>query len=955
MKNSTFLSRCLMLALILLVPIIAAKAQTYLTDAYQPTDSYLYDAYPTKGSGNLKIAVYNYKGGFSLRSGKGGLISGDKTGFAEFSLKGAYEKMSFVVGPGGKYSPNSSGDASNVVLTVRGDGEILLDEVIWCHDAPKEYTIDIAGVDQLRFDLPQGETDLGLGAVKLWKAGEKPTPTRKPLENVHNGNKILLVEQLFPHYIRHSGWVDAIIDKDVEVCNHVKSISVNRVTYTTGLQFTANQALSGNNKAWAYFWLQKKYDKVSFIVGPRDNQSSNASGWLTVKGDGKILYEKRITQKDLAEQVVIDVKGIENLSFHSIDEASELNGGIVFGVVDIFAYPQGDFDIPQAGMANGSKERLSQLPNPCRMCSNIKPFSVRGVSSNKDTYFDGATKHRTFSMGGEKFWEGFILTTGTTLFDDNINSYATFDLAGEFDYVTFTAGCLTQHRVLDDDIIRVYADDHLILETVIHATWPNQYFELPLNKCRTLRFEKPGNGESKQVYFGIGDVVLYRDKIVPHNLFVHDKPECPETADLIDLCQRPYFHFVGRYLSSLTNFDFNDCFKNGTSQKEYFQMKDGTKIYKGIMLETNIPLGFEDMTITKAICLMFTPTYVAGIDLAVTDDKGHQSSCAAFNPYREYETCTFTVANKSEYIDPFDSQIGGKKQAPPVTLYVIADQHQVAEITLTDKMQPTTYTVPINHCEQLMFWLQCGDVRSGQYVLYDMTLSKKPYEPPTQVNSPSKKNEGTSATPDKKKKKDKQEKQEKKEEIVAWEMPKRSGNKYIDDYLKDCDAVWKATKEYEKRKGTPYSLSTTYLQGDEGTVYKAVSFVDSRGQRLSINALIAENEKTISEGKSAKSSMSLMGLEKANASLALPELGFDAITYGKIIGQANKMVSQCEKSVDEVIAEKTAQNDALRVMQGKALVVGQKASTDKVLLLHLDENETAPEGVLQQVRYFNMD
>ena len=955
MKNSTFLSRCLMLALILLVPIIAAKAQTYLTDAYQPTDSYLYDAYPTKGSGNLKIAVYNYKGGFSLRSGKGGLISGDKTGFAEFSLKGAYEKMSFVVGPGGKYSPNSSGDASNVVLTVRGDGEILLDEVIWCHDAPKEYTIDIAGVDQLRFDLPQGETDLGLGAVKLWKAGEKPTPTRKPLENVHNGNKILLVEQLFPHYIRHSGWVDAIIDKDVEVCNHVKSISVNRVTYTTGLQFTANQALSGNNKAWAYFWLQKKYDKVSFIVGPRDNQSSNASGWLTVKGDGKILYEKRITQKDLAEQVVIDVKGIENLSFHSIDEASELNGGIVFGVVDIFAYPQGDFDIPQAGMANGSKERLSQLPNPCRMCSNIKPFSVRGVSSNKDTYFDGATKHRTFSMGGEKFWEGFILTTGTTLFDDNINSYATFDLAGEFDYVTFTAGCLTQHRVLDDDIIRVYADDHLILETVIHATWPNQYFELPLNKCRTLRFEKPGNGESKQVYFGIGDVVLYRDKIVPHNLFVHDKPECPETADLIDLCQRPYFHFVGRYLSSLTNFDFNDCFKNGTSQKEYFQMKDGTKIYKGIMLETNIPLGFEDMTITKAICLMFTPTYVAGIDLAVTDDKGHQSSCAAFNPYREYETCTFTVANKSEYIDPFDSQIGGKKQAPPVTLYVIADQHQVAEITLTDKMQPTTYTVPINHCEQLMFWLQCGDVRSGQYVLYDMTLSKKPYEPPTQVNSPSKKNEGTSATPDKKKKKDKQEKQEKKEEIVAWEMPKRSGNKYIDDYLKDCDAVWKATKEYEKRKGTPYSLSTTYLQGDEGKVYKAVSFVDSRGQRLSINALIAENEKTISEGKSAKSSMSLMGLEKANASLALPELGFDAITYGKIIGQANKMVSQCEKSVDEVIAEKTAQNDALRAMQGKALVVGQKASTNKVLLLHLDENETAPEGVLQQVRYFNMD
>jgi hypothetical protein len=24
-----------------------------------------------------------------------------------------------------------------------------------------------------------------------------------------------------------------------------------------------------------------------------------------------------------------------------------------------------------------------------------------------------------------------------------------------------------------------------------------------------------------------------------------------------------------------------------------------------------------------------------------------------------------------------------------------------------------------------MFWLECGDVRSGQYVLYDMTVRKK--------------------------------------------------------------------------------------------------------------------------------------------------------------------------------------------------------------------------------------
>ena len=186
-------------------------------------------------------------------------------------------------------------------------------------------------------------------------------------------------------------------------------------------------------------------------------------------------------------------------------------------------------------------------------------------------------------------------------------------------------------------------------------------------------------------------------------------------------------------------------------------------------------------------------------------------------------------------------------------------------------------------------------------------------------------------------------------------MPKLSRNKYIDDYLKNCDAIWKATKKYEKCAGMAYSLSTTYLQGDDGEYYKAVSFVDSRGNRLSINAIIDENEKIIADGKSVKSPMSLMGLEMANATLALPQLGLDAIAYGKIIGKADKMVSQCEKSVNQIIAEKTGQNEALRALQSKALVIGQKASTDKVLLLHLDENETAPEGVLQQVRYFNMD
>lgn len=762
------------LLFLLLAIAIASKAQTYLTDVYKPTDSYLYKAYPTKGSDVMKIAIYKYKGGFTLQSGKGGLISGTKAGFVVFDLNESYDKISFVVGPD---NPNSASDEYNVILTMKADGKRVLDKVIWDHDAPQECVVDIKGAKQLRFDMPKGSTNLAFGAVKLWKSGQEYKPSANPLRSVPTNDRVQLVGQLYPHFIRHSGWVNPITSQEVSGIEKVPSIKINQVEYKTGLQFTANQAFVGNNEAWAYFWLQKKYSKISFIIGPRDNQSTMATGWLTIKGDGKILYEKRLKERDLAEMVVLDVEGINQLSFHSIDELHRLMGGIVFGVVNIFAYPT-DYDmslLPKAGEVNGSKSKVSQLPDVCRLVSNIEPYSVQGIVNYQNSVFRGESEYITFSMGGEKFDEGFVLTSGATLLGEDISSYYKFDLAGEFDYMTFTVGALTNRRVMSDDNIRIYVDDKVVLDTVIHCTWPNQHFTIPLNKCRTVMFAKPGTGSDTQPYFGFGDITLYRGEVVANNLYEHPKPECPDSADLIDLCKRPYFHFVGRYLSKMTNFDFNDCFHNGGSQRRYFNMKDGTKIYKGVMLETNIPFAFENVTFMDLAFMFLTgaggeisssnvsaatgvsagasslPITMLNLSkearkkgervqdrakannlnlgvLSLFGPGGYQSSAAAFNIYGEYDTCTFTVANKSVFVDPYEEILGGvtgeKAKAPPVRLDVFADQVKVGEFMLTDDMQPTTYTVPVNKSTQLMFWLECGDVRSGQYVLYDMSVKK---------------------------------------------------------------------------------------------------------------------------------------------------------------------------------------------------------------------------------------
>lgn len=978
-------------------------AQAFLNDVMEVSERRRYSAYTSKDD-PVRVANYYYKCGFTLATGEHGLIAEGNPGYAVFDLNGEYEKMNFVVGT----SNQQGGIDGSVVLLVTGDGETILDEVIKNPDAPREFTLDIKGVNKLKFSLLHGDTDLAFGNVRVYKAGEELLPPENQFANVPDG-KIRLVENLDYYY---RGSYAARIDKNAELkvyTNTVNSISITRKEYEYGIQFDEIQQLIGNSVGRVYFWLNKRYDKVSFIVGPRDNQSSLSTAWLTVKADDKIVYERLIRQTDLSEQVVIDVKGVNQLSFHAIDEDHEFDGQIVYGVVDIYAYPEGDTTVPKAGIANPSKEWISKLPDVCKLVSKIPPYSVRGVAKHQNTYFDGATKHYHFSMGGEQFSEGFILTTGTTFFDDNVNAFAYFDIAGEFDWVTFTAGCLTKHRVLDDDRIRVYADNKCILDTVIHATWPNQHFKLPLNKCRVLRFEKPGTGQSKQVYFGIGDVVLYRGEVVPNKLFVHEKPECPETVDLIDLCKNPYFHFVGRYLSTLTNFDFNDCFKNGGSQKEYFQMKDGTRIYKGIMLETNVPTGLEDMTFSRALCLMFTPTYVAGMDLALCDDDGHQSSCAAFNPYKEYETCTFTVANKSVYVDPF-VEMWGDKKADPVTLYVIADQHQVADIELTDDMKPTTFTVPINKCEQLMFWLKCGAVRSGQYVIYDITLDKKPLkdtkivtnktdvkpevvekaavetvvaeavETAVSENVEPEKVETITIIEEEVEEQQPEVKQQPeakpepkaepkvveiisdyqhnkvKNNLSAWDASKKSGNKQVDKYLEDITEMLAKTNEMIAHTDKNLKISKAYFKGSDGKVYKAISIIGTDGSKQSISKLVARNNEIIEMKKAVNSLYNNANTDFTAASGEISKLGDKSNEFYNIILQGGEIMSQCQGKANDAAAATEKDNKKLQKMKDSTISIDGIKSTDKVLLMQLSNKETLPDGYnLVNIKYLKVE
>ena len=997
--------KLLVSAILLIAGMAGLNAQSYLNDILNPVSSNRYEGF--RSSQKVAVAQFDYKGGFVLKTGKGGLISEPNPGFVVYDLGGAYSKLTFVMGP---YNPNSATIRQNVIVTAKADGRRIMDKVVRCYNAPEFVTLDVTGVKELRFDLPRGETDMAFGEVRLWKPDQTVQALRDP-QNLTASSKVKLVETLCPHYTRHSGYVATIRETPVPLSycapkNH-KSMNINGKTFNSGLVFEASMQLDTQD-AWSYFWVEKKYDKLSFILGPCDNQSKNATGWLIVKADDRIIYEKLISQTDLAEQVVLDISGAESISFHSEFNGGDFLGGLLFGLADMYVWPKGASSLPLAGPVNLNKEKVSNLPDVCPLMSTIKPYSVRGVSQADNTLFTGESDYYTFSMGGEKFSEGLILTTGNTFMEDKIDSYVAFDLAGEYDWISFKAGCLTNHRVLGDDIIQVWADDNLVLETTIHATWPNQYFELPINKCRILKFAKPGNGKSKQVYFGVGDIALYRGKPVANDLFRHEKPYCPEEADLIDLCKRPYFHYVGRYLSSLTNFDFNDCFKNGSSQREYFQMKDGSKIYKGVMLETNIPLGIENISLTDMVFMFVTGAgssissnhigAVTGItagagmggalaSLKLMDNSGRQSSVAAFNPYGEYETCTFTVANKSEYSDAVYGLLSGGRPAPPVKLNVFADQRLVGEFWLDNKMSPSTFTVPIFKCTQLMFWLECGDTRSGQYVLYDMKVSKRPCGLPVPERySPAQGKSGAGASGGvtgsgtgsvagdgsggknsskvgfndgiyggQSRPRGRKQKEEEVAERVTWTSIGYSSSEAVNSFLRDVDQIWKATCGLPKLKNVPdYRLSQTWVEASDGQAYKCVTLVDAQGNRLSTTDIQNDILARISAAKIIRTNTKMAYVGLPSASLGVASLdSFDSMSrFSKQVKLGKTVLSQCDSDAQTFSDACQQELDAIQGLIRRAVDVDGFKSTATVMIIPQEDGDILPE-VMQRLAYFN--
>ena len=313
------------------------------------------------------------------------------------------------------------------------------------------------------------------------------------------------------------------------------------------------------------------------------------------------------------------------------------------------------------------------------------------------------------------------------------------------------------------------------------------------------------------------------------------------------------------------------------------------------------------------------------------------------------------MANRSEFTD---KDIFGKDVDPynPVHLYVFADRVIVGDFVLNNKMQPSTFTVPINKCEQLMFWLQCEGARSGQYVLYDMTVSKAPYVAPEPAKpaksaevTPALGNSGKDAKSSAKSKKGKKE-----AEPVVWDLNRKSRNEAIDTYLNDVTEVWNETENLKSKLGVDYNVRETWVEASDGSVYKIVTFVDKAGNRLSTTD-IQKAIVSVIEGSTAlqnKAKLANIGLPSATLGLMNLSSMDDMSYFGKYVKSGKTAISQCVQELKTISEVKNMELENVQSYIKKAVNVGQYKSTARVMILPPEAGDAVP-AVKQRLEYFS--
>jgi hypothetical protein len=262
-------------------------------------------------------------------------------------------------------------------------------------------------------------------------------------------------------------------------------------------------------------------------------------------------------------------------------------------------------------------------------------------------------------------------------------------------------------------------------------------------------------------------------------------------------------------------------------------------------------------------------------------------------------------------------------------------------------MQPQTVTVPIEGCEQLMFWLSNTNGTSAAYVFHDIRVSKKKsvlvvpedMRPAlTVVTEPV----WTNLTV-----------------TEGWEHPGKTGVKVIDDYIWDFYDLYTEVQNALTKRAPEYSVYTYYLETEAGQICKAVKLftkgedVASSSDGWRIPYTLSQYKYDFDALESMKEDVTELLMELPTANLSLVELGFRAISFGKVMKETNKILLELRKVINDMYRCARENEAYLVTLLNSAVDIDGRVTTERTVFAPLLPGEIPPPGETAKVRNFS--
>jgi len=657
----------------------------------------------------MYMGGYPYYGGFVLQAH--GYSEQPKVVFDVSEYEG--KTISFVMG---STQTNGYQDTGVAVIKISLDGTQVLEKKIAVPDTPEWYTLDLTGKSEISFEITQDEGGInliGIAELTVWDNAESVVHTAHVRSE--GGTRAQLVKDLYPYLFQEGLYYTTQIYSNRELpsymdsglinyCTKTEPVSVGGKTYMEAFGLQESEPLMGESSSSIYFNTEEQYGYLSFMVGGEDVKNAKAgTAWLTVYADDKIVHEELVTSNELPKRYTVAINNCKVLHFEVQYESGGTSRPVVF---DAFV---GKTENDVAGTAGSS---AADLPEVCKLVSNIKPYAMSVAED--DPVFDGSSAYHTFTMAGRKYNEGIILFPEATILNGSKNSYACFNLEGQFKYMTFKAGLLDKSPQIMNDTLKIYLDGELAYTINLTALDLPTDHTIELKNCNELKFELVGRENTYRPAYGLSEMVVYKNEVVANDLFPDEKMNYPDSMPLIENI-RPYMSYNASAKEKGEQIVFD-----GSTKKEYFEI-NGEKKYAGVILKTSVHLdllGVGGGADAADILIAQMASSILFGDLAIlAAGVLYENSFAGFDLRGEFSKVTFTVACS----DP-DYYISGMDEV--TELQIGSNEKLMDTITLSRDMQPTTYTVDIENTEQLFFFLKCGNGSSAPYAIYDIIVEK---------------------------------------------------------------------------------------------------------------------------------------------------------------------------------------------------------------------------------------